>query len=390
MFIKKMWRIGLREGKMILHDPRAFMFLLVVPFIVTFLFGYLFINHAVLGIRLAAVDEANTQQSRYIVRSFDESSRFDVTCTLKTEREAVTLLEADEIDGILLIPPDFSYQLDRGERAAVLIGINGSNSIVNNSSTAGAMEIIQNCSVRLAAAKLVGKGATVDMAKNKLMPVTGTMRPWFNSQYSYMNYFFLGIVAIALQQLMMLAAATGFAKEKERHTLSELVGQANRPIQAGFAKLGFYWIIAILVMAGMYSLTFRLYDIPLRGTLWNIFLLGIPFVIASLGMGMCLGLVCKNQVHAMHWTMLLTYPFYLLSGYAWPHQLMPDVLVRLSQVIPVTHIASNTRNIALMAYDFNDVEQDLRVLIVMAVFLTVLGLLIFIRQCKKEGEMETC
>ena len=390
MSIRKMWRIGIREAKMILHDPRAFMFFLVVPFIVTFLFGFLFINHMVLGIRVAVVDQANTQVSRYISRSFDESMRFDVEYYLESEAEAVKMIEQDKVDVILLIPKDFTYNLNRGKNTNVLIGINAVNSIINNTSIAGAMEIIQNCSVRLSAAGLIAKGATVDMAKNKIIPITGVMRPWFNSQYSYLNYFFLGVVAIALQQLMILAAATSFAKEKEQKTLPELVSCASNSVLAGLGKLLFYWVIALIIMVSVYYITFKVYAIPMRGKPGDIIALGIPFIIASLGIGMCIGLLCKNQINAMHWTMLLTYPCYLISGYAWPHSLMPDFLVKLSQVVPITHIAEHTRDIALLGHGFSYIKQDLLILSAMAVAATVIGLLLFVWQSKKKGGKATC
>ena len=184
--------------------------------------------------------------------------------------------------------------------------------------------------------------------------------------------------------------ATSFAKEKEQKTLPELVSCASNSVLAGLGKLLFYWVIALIIMVSVYYITFKVYAIPMRGKPGDIIALGIPFIIASLGIGMCIGLLCKNQINAMHWTMLLTYPCYLISGYAWPHSLMPDFLVKLSQVVPITHIAEHTRDIALLGHGFSYIKQDLLILSAMAVAATVIGLLLFVWQSKKKGGEATC
>ena len=104
------------------------------------------------------------------------------------------------------------------------------------------------------------------------------------------------------------------------------------------------------------------------------------FVFCLLGFGALLGLLCKNTIHAMQWLMALTYPFFILSGFSWPHTEMPTALVRVADFLPATHFMSPVRDIVLMGIGFERASllHSRNMLLLMGIVTFLLSLVVFL------------
>src|SRR5439155_25268848 len=78
--------IARKEVYHILRDPQALFFTLFVPILELFLLGYA-IETNVRHVRTVVLDQANTQESRALLQSFENSEDFTVVKTVYTEEE---------------------------------------------------------------------------------------------------------------------------------------------------------------------------------------------------------------------------------------------------------------------------------------------------------------
>lgn len=376
-----------RELLRLLHDPRGLFMFLIAPLVMNIVVCGAFQNGIVNNVRLAAVDGNSTQKTRELIRAFDDSDRFNVTDIVQDTETAEAMLLAGEVDGVLVIPENYTKALQLGQQAEVLVGINSTNNILGNSAVTSVMQVVKTISSQIAVKSYVAAGETVADGTAKVMPISTVLRPWFNPQFSYLTYLGLGLTGLVFHQLFLSAVSSAFAGEKEDGILSG--GKPKGECVAYFcSKLVFYAVAGFLNIWLNYAVIMRIFGIPMRGSWEDFLLLCACLIFSLLGFGGLLGMLCKNALHAMQWIMALTYPFFILSGFSWPLSEMPASLVQLAQFLPVTHFLSPAREIVLIGigYERASLVHSRNMLLLLGGAALVLCVIVFVWQIARKRQ----
>lgn len=385
-FFKGFWRELIR----LLKDPRGLFMFLIAPLLLNIVVCGAFQNGIVNHIPLAAVDTASSAKTRELIRAFDESDRFDVTAVLQDTEEAKRMLEAGEVEGIIVIPENYTRALQLGQQAEVLVGVNSANNLVGNSAIVSVMQVVKTISTEIAVKSYVASGSSVDEGMAQVMPVSSVLRPWFNPQFSYLMYLGLGLTGLVYHQLFLMAVASAFGEEKKEGILTGTMLKRDCILHF-FNKMIFYGVIGFLNILLNYAVIMKLFGFPMRGRQADLILLCGCFVFCLLGFGALLGLLCKNTIHAMQWLMALTYPFFILSGFSWPHTEMPAALVRVADFLPATHFMSPVRDIVLMGIGFEraSLAHSRTMLLMMGIVAFLLSLVVFFWKVQRAEKKQT-
>lgn len=385
-FFKGFWRELMR----LLKDPRGLFMFLIAPLLLNIVVCGAFQNGIVNHIPLAAVDSASSAKTRELIRAFDESDRFDVTAVLQDTETAKQMLEAGEVEGIIVIPENYTRALQLGQQAEVLVGVNSTNNLVGNSAIVSVMQVVKTISTEIAVKSYVASGSSVDEGMAQVMPVSTVLRPWFNPQFSYLMYLGLGLTGLVYHQLFMMAVASAFGEEKKEGILTGTMPKRDCILHF-FNKMIFYGVTGFLNILLNYAVIMKLFGFPMRGRQADLTLLCGCFVCCLLGFGALLGLLCKNTIHAMQWLMALTYPFFILSGFSWPHTEMPAALVRVADFLPATHFMSPVRDIVLMGIGFEraSLAHSRDMLLLMGVIAFLLSFVVFFWKVQRAEKKQT-
>lgn len=385
-FLKGFWRELVR----LLKDPRGLFMFLIAPLLLNVVVCGAFQKGVVNDIRLAAVDPVSTAKTRELIRAFDDSARFNVTAVLQDTETAKEMLEAGEIEGIIVIPENYTKALQLGQQAEVLIGVNSANNLIGNSAVVSIMQVVKTVSSQIAVKSYVAAGDTVADGTAKVMPISTVLRPWFNPQFSYLTYLGLGLTGLVFHQLFLMAVASAFGEEKEEGILSGKMPKRDC-ILYFFNKMIFYGIAGFLNILLNYAVIMKLFGFPMRGQRADFLLLCGCFIFCLLGFGGLLGMLTKNTIHAMQWLMALTYPFFVLSGFSWPHTEMPAALVRAADFLPATHFLSPIRDIVLMGIGFEraSLAHSRNMLLLLGGIAFLLSIAVFIWKINRMGKNQT-
>lgn len=385
-FFKGFWRELMR----LLKDPRGLFMFLIAPLLLNIVVCGAFQNGIVNHIPLAAVDSASSAKTRELIRAFDESDRFDVTAVLQDTETAKQMLEAGEVEGIIVIPENYTRALQLGQQAEVLVGVNSTNNLLGNSAIVSVMQVVKTISTEIAVKSYVASGSSVGEGMAQVMPVSTVLRPWFNPQFSYLMYLGLGLTGLVYHQLFMMAVASAFGEEKKEGILTGTMPKRDCILHF-FNKMIFYGVTGFLNILLNYAVIMKLFGFPMRGRQADLILLCGCFVFCLLGFGALLGLLCKNTIHAMQWLMALTYPFFILSGFSWPHTEMPAALVRVADFLPATHFMSPVRDIVLMGIGFEraSLAHSRDMLLLMGVIAFLLSFVVFFWKVQRAEKKQT-
>jgi ABC-2 type transport system permease protein len=110
---------------------------------------------------------------------------------------------------------------------------------------------------------------------------------------------------------------------------------------APYMLVGLVQLTAVLVVG---SLVFR---VPIRGSILLIYAMSFLFVFASLGLGLLVSTLARNQAQAIQTSFFFLLPNVLLSGFMFPREAMPPVAMEIGLLLPLTHFLEIIRGIVL-------------------------------------------
>ena len=367
-----------REFKYIISNKRLLAILLIIPIFYTSLFGLLYCEHLVKGIKTVVVDQDKTAMSRMVIEAFQKSDKYELVASLPSEAEIAEYIESERAEAAIVIPKDFSSNVYQEEESPLLIIVNGSNMIISNSVTTSALQIVQTLSTGIAATKVeTGGGVDFDQAVRRVNPLSFRIKTWYNPTYNYTNFLLLGLLATVVQQVTLLYVAVAMVREIEKGTLPELQQLKGGALVKVLGKTIPYLLFAF----GSYAVTMLevryIFDVPFRGSLAAWFLLGLLFLFCIISLGIFLSLVCRSELESTQISMLIAVPSFLFSGFTWPLQAMPLLCRGLAAVLPLTYFAPALRKVALMGAGVSGIRHELTGLAVMSLILVPLSVLVY-------------
>jgi len=305
-----------------------------VPAIQLALFGYA-IQTEVRHLPTVVLDESGSVESRRLVQAMLNTGNFDLAGQVRDREEMAAVIEEGRAKAGIVIPPDFERDIKRGRTAVAQIVVDAadplaSSAAINGAGLAGAVR-----SQALAAARGVAPAIEV------------RVRPWYNPGLRSSVYIVPGIIGVLLSMTMIVIASISLVRERERGTLEQLVVTpiSKTSLMLGkivpFLLVGYVQISVILVLGRL------LFDVPIRGSVGLLYLVALPFVVASLAIGLFVSTVVRNQAQAMQLGFLFLLPNILLSGFMFPREAMPEPAQWIGAALPLTYFLRLMRGILL-------------------------------------------
>ncbi|RXT15286.1 ABC transporter permease [Ammoniphilus sp. CFH 90114] len=349
----------------IFKDKRLIGILFIIPIFYTALFGYLYSNHQVTNIKTVIFDGDQTEFSRKIIQGFAESEAFEIIGQAYGEPEVNQWIERGEAKVGVIIPPDFSARIKHGENVPILTMIDGSNMLFSNTATRAANHIVSTFSYGVSANKLSQQGWHEEQVHSTFQSIPFRTRILYNPTFNYSHFLLFGLMGAILQQVLLLGIALTVTREKEKGTWGRYSEWRTAPWKVAYAKTAPYFLIGIFNHLTVLGLGLYLFQLPFRGTLFSVLALSVCFVFALSGIGYLASLFSPNQVQATQTTMLIAVPSFLLSGFSWPFDAMPDALVIAGHGLPLTYFLDGVREIFIKGHGFGMIQQDCLVLLLM-------------------------
>jgi ABC-2 type transport system permease protein len=179
-----------------------------------------------------------------------------------------------------------------------------------------------------------------------------------------------GLIALIQSLMAVLLTALTVAREWERGSMEQLFATPVGRFEIVVGKLLPYFGVAMIQLLLILASGTWFFAVPLRGSF--LLLLGISslFLMATLGQGLVISVLTKNQMVATQVSAISSMlPSMLLSGFVMPIDNMPVALQWFSNIVPARHYIHALRGIMLRDVGARDVAADA---IALAVFAAVM------------------
>jgi ABC-2 type transport system permease protein len=340
-----------KEFKQIFRNRFILPVIFVIPVVQMILLTYA-ASLEMKDIKMAVVDQDRSTASRLLISEFSGSPYFRIILHTSDDREALRLLEKDRVDVILHMKDDFEKRLYTEGSTDLRLVINAINATEAGLVNAYCTRIINGFNSRIRAAWF-GLAASGTMTSIDLIPAF-----WYNPGFDYKIYMFSGILVILVTIIGMLLTALNLVREKEMGTTEQINVTPIRKIQFIVAKLLPFWIIALLELGFGLIVGRLLYDLPVVGSVWLLFLFAAVYLLVVLGIGLFLSTISRTQQQLMFVAFFFMITFILMSGVFTPTESMPDWAQQVNHINPVAYFMRVIRMVLLKGSGFRDISRE--------------------------------
>jgi ABC-2 type transport system permease protein len=321
------------------RDRLTFAMMVGIPIMQLLLFGFA-INSDPKHLPTAVRDADASVFSRDLLAALGNSGYFDIRHHPASEREADALLARGEVQFVINIPVDFSRQVQRGERPALLVEADATDPAATGNAL-GTLNIL--------ALSVLDRDLTGPLARLKCAPPAFDLRLHrrYNEEGVTQYNIVPGLMGVILTMTMIMMTGLAITRERERGTMENLLATPVRPLEVTLGKIVPYILVAYIQVTLILLAARYVFNVPMIGSLPLLLAGVLVFVFANLAVGITFSTIARNQMQAMQMTFFFFLPSMLLSGFMFPFRGMPGWAQAIGEVLPLTHFLRLARGILL-------------------------------------------
>ncbi|MBS1710242.1 MAG: ABC transporter permease [Armatimonadetes bacterium] len=338
--------VALKEFKHLIRDRGSLILAVVLPIFQVCMYGYA-IDLNVRHISTVLVDYDRTAESREYVDKLHATQYLDFNYRADNEEQAISMLKANTARVAVIIPPDFARKVAAHESAQVGVLLDGSDSQVS------------------------GPARTAFQVGGAAQPlVEARTNVLFNPTSKTSVFMIPGIIGLILQLVLTSLTSGSIVREREQGSFEQLMVSPIGKMGLVLGKVAPFFLLSIVEMFLIMGLGWLLFDMRVAGNFALLVLMTIPFIVASLSLGLFISAVAQTQAQALQLSTFTLIPNFLLSGFVFPRDTLPGFFSIVSNFLPLTHELVILRGVIVRGAGFGEVWPS-----VLATTLLAAGLL---------------
>ena len=333
-----------KEFRQLARDRVTFGMIVMIPLIQLMLFGFA-INTMVRNIPVGVVDNSGSAAARAITEQVRVSQVVSIVSHYATVVAAEEDIVAGKIRAALVFPENLTQRAVTGDTVGQWL-VDGSDTMVSS-----ALLQLRHMPLRLEAG--VPKGAY------QQSPPTFEVALFFNPERRSQVNIVPGLTAIILTMTLILFTSVALVRERERGNLELLITTPIRPLELMVGKIVPYVLVGIIQITIILGLGRLVFNVPLQGDVLSLAAVTLPFIAASLTLGLLFSTLAATQMQAMQMTVFILIPSILLSGFMFPYDAMPRVAQYIAEILPATHFMRLIRGVYLRGANAGQLLPDI-------------------------------
>jgi ABC-2 type transport system permease protein len=347
------------------RDRVTFAMMIGIPLLQVILFGYA-INADPKHLPVAVVLADDGPQARSLLYGLENSRYFDFVRQYRTEDQARQALAAGAVQFVINIPQNFSRDLLRGKRPAVLVEADatdpGTTGIALGNLPTILTSALQN-DLKGPLAFLAATDPPIDLRIHALY------NPESITQYNIVP----GLVGVILTLTMVLITGLAMTRERETGTMENLLAMPARPLEVLTGKIIPYILVGYIQIGILLVAARFLFHVPMLGSVPLLLTIALLFIAANLAMGVTFSTIASNQREAVQMGIFFFLPNILLSGFAFPFRGMPVWAQNIAEILPLTHFLRIVRGILLKGNGLHEALNELWPIALFAAVVLTIG-----------------
>ncbi len=342
MNLRRLKAVAWKEMIQIIRDPRSLGIILLMPLVLTLLFGYgvsLDLKH----LPICVFDRDGSQASQDLLKRFQASEYFSIVKVVDNYPALQRAIDGGQAKMGIVVPARFAETLRAGGVVHVQALVDASDDNTANVMIGYAQGVIRGYSA----------GLQLEWARrhgqlSPSMPLSLEPRTWFNEDLESRAFIVPGVLALVMSVIGAFLTSLTIAREWERGSMEQLVSTPVTALEIMFGKLLPYFAVGVTSAAICTVIGIFWFGVPFRGSVLALSVSTALFLVAVLSLGYFISVVAKSQITASQIALLATFlPAFLLSGFLFSIDQMPLVIRLVTYVVPARYYTTLLKAIFL-------------------------------------------
>jgi ABC-2 type transport system permease protein len=325
-----------KEWLQVVRDPITLRFIIALPMMQLFLFGYA-INTDPKNLPAGLLSVEHSKYERTILGALRDTGYYNISI-LSSEAEAERGLAQGKLLFVINIPPNFDRSVDRGETPSILVDADASDptAIANATAALPALTTILNRDL-----------PPVHQTEASPRPFQFVVHARYNPEQLTVLNIVPGLICVVLMISTLFVTSLSITRERERGTMENLLAMPVRPIEVMLAKIAPYVVVGYVQVALILIVSVVFFQLPIRGSILLLLVALGLFIAGNLALGITYSTIAANQMQAIQFAQFTLLPSIFLSGFMFPFKGMPIWAQWAGEVLPATHTIRIVRGLLL-------------------------------------------
>jgi ABC-2 type transport system permease protein len=362
-----------KEFGQIRRDRRLALSLIVPPTLQLLLLGFA-LSAVVTDVKLGAVDDCQTGESRELVAVLSQSKSFHLVSYYSSVNQLGDALSRGDIDAGVVIPYDYSRDLQRGRPVAVQFLLNAMNANTAAIAQAYAEGVIQSYNAGLQSQGLHVRFQTI-AAPELSMRGQVQLHPAFLYNPGLEDSWFIvtGVLGLLLILNSSLVASAAMVREREAGTIEQLLMSPAGASEIILAKIVPLFILLFAMSLLALTIIKLAFHVPFHGNVLLVLAGAALCIMSGISLGTVNATFSKSAQQAQMTAFFINPPLSALSGALNPVEAMPGWMQPLTVANPIHHFAVIARASLLKGSGFGALWPNFLGLSVFTVILVILS-----------------
>lgn len=318
------------ELKRIFRDPGVAVIFIVATLVYPLLYKAIYWNEQITNVPVAVVDLSNSPESREFLHQWNASPDIKLAYTCASMVEAEQLLRNQKVHGIIYFPRDYARQLaDPLGQAHISLYCDMSSFLYMKAIYLSCNQVMLESMRNIQIDRYEQMGYDKEFAWALVQDAPYTETALFTPTGGYGSFLIPAVLMLILHQTLFfgICMLSGTAREEniDQYSIRSLVGRS-------MAYFLIYYALAAILL-GFFP---RLFDIPHIGSIGDILLFIVPYILAVIFFSMCVSIFIRNRESGLVLLISSSLIFLFMAGISWPKEMIPDAWRYLSYTIPYT------------------------------------------------------
>lgn len=348
--------VAYKEAATLRHDRALIGAIVAQPIMLLVLTGFVLSNEPS-NVPWAVLDPSPTAESRRLLRDIEATGYFLPPREVYSRSEGRELLRSAEVVAFLAVPRGFRRDVERG-RPQVELLLDGSDPLTAARISGYITEVAAGLNLRRGTYAAGDDGPVATRG-----PLDVRQRFWFNARLRDREFFLTALAGILLTNLCLSVTSLGLVAERESGTYEHMLSLPTTAVEIVLGKLlphvGISYAVLLFAILAP-GLAFGIWP---RGSWLALAVVTLPFVLASLAMGVFVSALARTSAQAVFIAVFFILPSMILSGAMFPYQFMPHGVREIGGLMPLRWYQIASRRIIERGAGLEEVLLPVTVLV---------------------------
>lgn len=389
---KESYFVFLNEVRAIFKDRGVMIIVVLAPIIYPLLYCSIYRNETLVNVPIAVVDASHSKYSNELLRHIDASPDVKIAYRFNSLEEAKVAFDKREVKGVVYIPADFNKNINTQQPATIGVYCDMSSFMYYRALMFASNYSVLDMNKKIQLERLNNQGVTGESSTIQAEPIPFESNVLYNEGMGFASFLMPAILILILHQTLFFGISMVAGTSREENQDHQLVSaKFNRGgiFRVLFGKAMSYFLIYLLWVYFILAIVPVLFNLPHIGNLGDIYLLMIPFLLATIFFSMTISVFFPNRETAMIIFLFFSLILLFLCGISWPTSNINGFWRAFAWMFPSTHGIQGYIKINSMGADIHKVSYEYLSLWIQTALYFLTASLTYTWQMRRRNSAET-